>query len=66
MGKGKNDKTLSNRVRRKRKERSRKFWKFLIKHPNYYNERNPVPIKVVWSLIFLYLLIMAHVNNKAP
>lgn len=63
MGKGKNDRTLSNKSRRRRKDRSKRFIAHLVKHPDYWNESNPIPFRA-WQLIFIfYALILAAQNG---
>lgn len=65
MGKGKHDRALSNKSRRRRKSRIKSFVNHLVKHPNYWNENNIIPFKT-WQLIFIFyaLLLACYDDNK--
>lgn len=63
MGKGKNDRSLSNRVRRKRKAKAAAFFGHIERHPNYYNESNPIPYRVFEMLIIFRMLYIAVLNK---
>jgi len=59
MGKGKLNRALSNASRRRRKRRVRKFINHITKHPNYWNERNPIPFHVWQLIVIIYALMIA-------
>lgn len=59
MGKGKHDRALSNKSRRRRKARIKSFIEHIERHPNYWNEKNKIPFHTWQLIVIFYILIIA-------
>ena len=64
MGKGKNDRARSNVARKRRKVRELKMLKHLMKHPEYYNAKNPIPCCDISLIFIFYILLIACIQDE--